>query len=398
MQLNKEIDLQPLHNSRYAKMGKKSIRGLFMTKTLKFKASPPPSEFFDEVKRKVSLYFKTRRLSAKSDRLSQRKSMLIIFSFLSAYLLLILKCTHFGEVILIYSLLGFMLALGGFNIAHDAAHNAYSSNSSTNYLLSHIFDVGGFSSDIWKITHNQLHHIFTNIDGFDLDITNSPVFRYFPNQKHHPIHRFQHIYAPLIYCLPGLGRLFFFDYRSFHTHRDLIKNKPLLLGKIISCKIAHISLFIVIPILTIPLSFGKILIAYLLCNFIGSIMLAVVVSLAHVNDVVKLEHLEEGATSLNKHWAIHELETTANFGMSNRLLTTLVGGLNFQIEHHLFPHIAHVHYPHIAPIVKQTAEEFGIPYYAIPTFSEALRSHFRLLKKGGEKLKKIPEQAASSAG
>jgi linoleoyl-CoA desaturase len=83
-------------------------------------------------------------------------------------------------------------------------------------------------------------------------------------------------------------------------------------------------------------------------------------------------------------WLVHEVKTTANFARSNPVLCWYVGGLNFQIEHHLFPRICSIHYPAISPIVEEVAKKYDIPYHHHPTLGQAVRSHLRMLKQLGQ--------------
>ena len=73
------------------------------------------------------------------------------------------------------------------------------------------------------------------------------------------------------------------------------------------------------------------------------------------------------------------METTVDFAPRSRLLAWYLGGLNFQVEHHLFSRVCHIHYPALAPIVKQTAREHGLPYHHNGTFLQAVGSHARTL-------------------
>jgi linoleoyl-CoA desaturase len=82
---------------------------------------------------------------------------------------------------------------------------------------------------------------------------------------------------------------------------------------------------------------------------------------------------------------IHQIQTTANFATRSRLVTWFCGGLNFQIEHHLFPKMSHIHYPEVSKIVKATCQEYGIKYIEFPRVTAAMRSHWKLLYDLGRK-------------
>jgi len=130
-------------------------------------------------------------------------------------------------------------------------------------------------------------------------------------------------------------------------------------------------------------------------HFIQGITLAVVFQLAHVVEGATFPAPDEKGDIMN-NWTIHQLNTTANFAMKSPLAFWFFGGLNFQVEHHLFPHICHIHYPQLAPIVKQTANEFGISYHENTTMWDAIKSHTRMLKLLG-RFDVLPSATATAA-
>ena len=111
-------------------------------------------------------------------------------------------------------------------------------------------------------------------------------------------------------------------------------------------------------------------------------ILAVIFQPAHVMEDTEFPVSEDGKT-VQENWTIHQLKTTCNLASKSRFFSWFVGGLNYQIEHHLFPNICHVHYRKLSPIVMETAKEFEIPYHTMTTFSEALVRHGRMLYKLG---------------
>ena len=153
----------------------------------------------------------------------------------------------------------------------------------------------------------------------------------------------------------------------------------MVLTKMILVKSFYISAFVILPIFVLQLSAGPYIMGFLLMHFIAGIILTVIFQLAHT--VENTAHpLPDQSGTIENSWAIHQLNTTINFSRKSKIISWYVGGLNFQVEHHLFPDICHVHYPAIAPIVKQTAQEFGIPYLENKTFMQAVGSHINLLK------------------
>jgi linoleoyl-CoA desaturase len=147
--------------------------------------------------------------------------------------------------------------------------------------------------------------------------------------------------------------------------------------------VLYILFYIVIPVMM--LGWGPFLIGYFLMNAAMGLTLSFVFQLAHVvenTEFTDASHLN-GKLTMKDAWAVHQVRTTSNFATDNKVLSWFVGGLNFQIEHHLFPKISHVHYPAISKIVEKRCAEFGIPYNNIPSFTDAVMSHVNTMKKFG---------------
>lgn len=304
-----------------------------------------------------------------------------------AYALLLSSATSIPGLYLLYVVLGFFLAIGTMNIAHDALHGAYVARPALNRLLGLFMDLCGASSFYWKKEHTVDHHTYTNIAEHDADLDVPFVLRLCPQAPLRSFHRFQNWYAPLLYSLNLIHWYFLSDpkrmYRVIKSRNTALpRPSKMEIAYFFFFKLVHITLFIVIPSLVLPFSAWQIMVAYLCMLSTMGITLTIIFQLAHiVENVAFPEPNQEG--KIEKSFLEHQLETTSNFGMNSKLVTFLFGGLNFQIEHHLFPHICHIHLPKIAPIVQATAKEFGIPYYENSSFFAALRSHFRTLKKMG---------------
>ena len=162
------------------------------------------------------------------------------------------------------------------------------------------------------------------------------------------------------------------------------KENTIAMIRIVILKVVYFTIMIGMPVFILGTSdLVTVLCGFLLMHFIAGVVLTVIFQLAHT--VEGTSHpLPNAEGNIENEWAIHQLNTTVNFSRSNKWLSWYVGGLNFQVEHHLFPRVCHVHYPAIAPIVKQTAEEFGVPYLENPTFGSALRSHLNTLRRFGK--------------
>jgi len=274
---------------------------------------------------------------------------------------------------------------------HDANHGAFSSNPKINTFLGYSLNLLGGAVSNWKWQHNNLHHTFTNIAHYDDDIADKPGLRLSPHTTVKAPHRSQWFHAIFIYSIVTLYWATAKDFMQFVRYRRIgvNKNSPaqnrVLLAQIIGVKILYFSIFLALPILA-GLPVLQVVGGFLLMHFICGIILTVIFQLAHtVEETTFPQPSAHGV--IENEWAIHQMNTTVNFSRKNRILSWYVGGLNFQVEHHLFPKICHVHYPRIASIVERTASEFNVPYLEHKTFGHALRSHFATLRRFG----RLPE-------
>ena len=343
------------------------------------------SDFSEALKQRVENYFAKQNLSKKCNRLMVLKSGCYLLGFVSTYLLLIFG--GFSEIgmLALAILLGFFISGIGFNIGHDAVHGAYSQSPRVNKIMSYSFDLIGASSYTWKVRHNFLHHINTNIVGSDGDLESIPLLRFCLKPGRKFIHSFQHLYAPFLYGFVTLVWVLKKDYvhileerREQHSRR-----KPPVSAYIalIFFKFLHYLLFIGIPFLVLGLALWKVMFGFLIMHFIAGFTLASIFQLAHVVEGPAFVYPTDSNTIVDS-WAAHQLKSTANFE-PRPLITWICGGLNYQIEHHLFPNICHIHYPALSPIVEKTAKEFNLPYYVHGTFFKAFHSHLRTLKYFG---------------
>lgn len=269
----------------------------------------------------------------------------------------------------------------GFCVMHDASHGCYCTNKSLEKFVLFIGgDVMGLSTFVWDIKHVQVHHTYTNIEGHDDDIAQGSILRMNTQQPKRPWHKYQYIYAPILYMLLSVSWIIKDFVRIFKTKMVMHKKinmepkevRVFLLGKSLC-----ILLFLIIP-LFVSHTWQHALVGFFMMHFVVGLTLSLVFQGAHV-----VEETEFPEPPTMEEWMIHQLITTADFAPDNKPLSWFVGGLNYQIEHHLFPNISHIHYPHIAPLVKDVSEQFGINYVVLPSFGSMLRSHFRLLKKVG---------------
>ena len=349
-----------------------------------FKATQA-QEFHSVIKQRVQQYFETKNISVHANAAMITKTVLIMFFFLACYGLVVSNLLNIWALLGVAGLIGVATALIGFNITHDAIHGSYSSNRHVNRVLGSIFNVIGANDYVWKISHNIMHHTYTNIPDHDEDINQPAVLRLNPKQKKLWVHRFQHIYLPALYALTSLSWVVLKDFRKFFAEKiGKMKNdhptKEYV--RLFVFKSIYYAAFIAIPIIFTDLLWWQVLIGFVFMHAVQGILIAFVFQLAHIVEGPEFpEPDDEG--QIENSWAVHQLYTTADFARNSWMATYFLGGLNFQIEHHLFPKICHIHYKHLAPIVEQTAQEFNLPYYNSGSVFGALRSHFATAKRMG---------------
>jgi linoleoyl-CoA desaturase len=345
------------------------------------------ADFATTLKERVSLYFKNHGLSVKANWSMIGKSIFYLSTIALLYGLLLSNIGGLGAVFGIYLLIGFLNSIGTMNISHDALHGAYFSKSWGNRALGFIMDIAGASSFYWKKEHTIDHHTFTNIAEHDADLDVPFVLRLCPQAKRRWFHRFQQFYAPILYCLNFIHWVYVSDIKRivniFKNWRSPPGNPSKSeIALLLTFKVVHIMLFLVLPILCLPFAWWQIGLAYLSFLAIGGLTMTTIFQLAHiVENVAFPSPSNEG--KIETGFIEHQFATTSNFATKSKLVRFLFGGLNFQVEHHIFPNICHAHLPKIASIVKDTANEFGIAYNENPSLFAALRSHFRTLKKFG---------------
>ncbi len=357
--------------------------------------------FVRDVKREVADYFASRGLSTKATPGMVVKTVLLVAVTFGSYAALLVLDPPFWGALALMVLTGLGFAGIGFAVTHDALHGAYSDRPLVNAAIGRLFDLLGANGYMWKITHNVIHHTYTNIDGVDEDLTVSPLLRLSPGTPHRWIHRFQHVYAFLAYGLATIFWVFVKDFKYFFQH-DLgpyrgRKHPTAEWVNLFVTKALYYGWSIVLPLVVLSLPWWQFAIAYLVMHLVAGAVLGVVFQLAHV--VEGTEYPEpDHAGRMEHQWLLHEMETTSNFARGNAPLTWYVGGLNYQVEHHLFPKICSVHYPAISPIVERVARRHGVPYHEQPTLAAAVRSHYRRLKALGRPERETLEiQAAQPA-
>lgn len=346
-------------------------------------------EFYKVLRKRVNQYFKEKNVSrfANTNMVLKTLFMLTLYTVPFIFSLLILENT--ALIVLMWIIMGFGMAGIGLSIMHDANHGAYSKKEFINKSLGKLLVVVGGSDVNWRVQHNVLHHTYTNIAGMDEDIDSGILLRFSPNQKLLKGHRFQHIYAWFLYGLMTLMWTTTKDFKQFRRYKKngLIKTQGVPEKKVfttlIFSKIIYLGAMLVLPIIFSSMAWWGTVLCFLLMHFIAGLVLACIFQPAHVVPTSSFP-LPDESGHVDSDWAVNQLVNTANFAPKAKIFSWYVGGLNYQVEHHLFPNICHIHYSKIAPIVKQTAEEFKLPYHSYKTFASALGGHARMLYNLGK--------------
>lgn len=352
----------------------------------KISFAPMQGAFSQVLKERVQQYFAEKGISMRGGLHMAIKSGFYLSLAVMTYVLIISGILSVWGLLLAAMLMGFLVACIGFNVGHDAIHGAMSHRKWVNTLMGLTFEIFGASVYLWRMYHNVIHHTYTNIPGADRDIDGRPLLKLAPTQPTHKVHRFQYIYAFAVYTLTSLNWVLRKDYqRMFMKHNGVYTTKmpsvPLI-ASMFMFKLVHFTLFLILPIIVLPVPFWMVIIGFLVMHMTTGITLALVFQMAHVVEGMEFPEPHEDGM-LENEFFVHQLKTTANFSRKSKIATWICGGLNLQVEHHLFPHICHTHYPAISDIVKRTAQEFGIPYHENTSFWSALASHVRHLRKVG---------------
>jgi linoleoyl-CoA desaturase len=356
-------------------------------KVVKFNTTEQP-EFFSVLRKRVNQHFEDNGISKMANTEMVLKTIfMILLYFVPMALMFTQTVSGLWPIMGLWAIMGLGMAGIGLSIMHDANHGAYSKNKSVNTVLGFLINFLGAYHANWIIQHNVLHHSFTNIDQFDEDIGN-PVMRFTPDQEWKPVFRFQAFYAPFMYSIMTLYWFLSKDFeRIFRYHKaDLLRTQGLTLRSALLTagfhKLWYVSLTLILPIIVVELPWWQTILGFLLMHAITGLSLALIFQPAHVVEGTEFFEVSETGTVEN-NWAIHQLKTTSNFAHDAKIFSWFVGGLNHQVEHHLFPKICHVHYKDIAKIVEKTALEYNVPYHNHKTFFGAVKSHFTLLNQLG---------------
>ena len=341
--------------------------------------------FLAELRRRVDDYFHSSGRRRRDCPAMYLKTAIILAVFGGFYLLLVFMAGAWWQALPLAAGLGLSIAAIGFNIEHDGSHHSYSNHAWINRLAAMTMDLIGASSYVWHWKHVVIHHTYVNITCHDADIDIAVFGRLTPHQKRFRFHRWQHFYLWPLYGLNVIKWHLYDDFRDVILGRIALTRMPRpkrweLLG-FVGGKALFLTLAFGLPLLVHPL--WMVLLFYALTVGLAGVVVSVVFQLAHCVEEAEFPLPQKNAGSMENAWAVHQVETTVDFARRSRVESWLLGGLNFQIEHHLFPRVCHVNYPAISSLVEQTCRDFGVSYGEHTSFRAGLSSHFRWLRRMG---------------
>lgn len=348
------------------------------------------TRFFRTLNKRVNTYFKENNIKRTGNWKLYIKAIIMFALFIAPFVVILTVDMPNWLRLILTVVIGIGMAGVGMNVMHDANHESFSTKKWVNTLMgSSIYILAGNVYN-WKVQHNVLHHTYTNIEGHDEDMDAGRIIRFSKHSDWMPIHKYQKYYAPILYGLLTINWAITTDFKqmSGYLKRKLsygeFPNPRVEWTKLIISKIVYYSTWIVLPIMVLNIVWWKVLIGFFVMHYTAGIILSVVFQLAHIVPSTEVPLPDEKGNMKNT-WAIHQLFTTANFAPKNWFVDFYTGGLNHQVEHHIFPNISHIHYSKIAKIVKETALEFNLPYNEYKTMRKAIIEHFKHIAELGKK-------------
>lgn len=345
----------------------------------------PGRAFLTTLKTRVEAHFNATGQAQTGNFYLYAKAAFSLSLYLGGYITLLTGPHPLWMVIIAAFITVQGAVLLAFNVMHDGAHGSFSRSRHLNWIMGAAMDLLGSSNMLWRQKHNMLHHTYTNISGKDDDIDIGALMRFAPSQTWKPWHRLQHWYAPILYSLLTMYLMVYSDFQRIFSGKigttPMQKLAPWELFYFYVTRVAYVILTLVVPLFFFPA--WQVFSVFVGCQLLFGLTISLIFQLAHTVEGTAFPVPQHG--HLEDEWAVHQVRTTANFAPNNLFITFYAGGLNFQIEHHLFHKISHVHYPAISHIVRETCAEFNVPYLSFPSVGAAISAHFRFLKRMGIK-------------
>jgi linoleoyl-CoA desaturase len=341
--------------------------------------------FYTEVKQRAEAYFEKAGRPRRDLLRMYLKTAVILTWFVGSWVVLVFFATAVWQGVLAAMSLGLSIAGIGMSVQHDANHSGYSGRPWVNRALGFTLDVMGVCSYMWRQKHNVIHHTFTNVEGIDFDLDFGNIARLSPEQPRKPWHRYQQYYLWFLYGFLLPKWVFFDDFVILLTKRTGPHKLPRMnrteLALFWAWKAFFVAWSLVIPAFYHPI--WQVLVFHLIAVFTLGVTLSSVFQLAHCVQQAEFPMPPPEGQTLSDDWAAHQVDTTVDFAQDSAILTWFLGGLNFQVEHHLFPKVCHLHYPALSKIVAELAVKHGVHYRNNVTLRDALASHFHHLEKLG---------------
>ncbi|AFD07070.1 fatty acid desaturase family protein [Solitalea canadensis] len=352
------------------------------TQSVKFKKEGN-EDFYPTVKKRVNQYFEDNKLSRHAQGSYFVKIILLVVLYFGLYFNLLVNVKSTWAIYLSYGVIGVLVVLIFLNVVHDAAHEAIFKNKKANRVLVHFLELFGTNNYIWRMRHLESHHIYPNMFGYDVDIKQSPIVRIADNSPYLKYHKFQHFYMPLLYFSYTLNWTLVRDFKDIFDNemgpKKGVKHPVFQVIILIGAKLFYFFYMLVLPAMILPVGFWTIFGAFIVMHLISSLVALLALISSHVGEnAVFPQPDDEG--KLSHTWAEHQLIVTSDFAPNSKIVTSLMGGFNLHVVHHLFPTVSHSHYPTLTKIVRQTAADFGITYQSM-SLGEAMISHWKLLRK-----------------
>jgi len=350
--------------------------------------------FFKTLNKRVNSYFKNNNITKSGNWKIWIKTIIMFSLLITPYVLISIFSIPTWLQILFSVVMGIGLAGVGMNVMHDGNHGSFSNKKWINRIMGGSIYLLAGNRYNWQVQHNVLHHTYTNIHGHDEDLEAGRIIRFSKHSEWKWFHKFQHYYSVLLYGLLTLNWSITTDFLQMkrYMRRKLSHGKfpnPFVnWSKLVISKILYFMFWLIVPILIFNIVWWKVLISFIIMHYTAGLILSLVFQLAHIMNEAEMP-TPDSLGNIKNSWAIHQLKTTVNFASNNRFVSWFTGGLNHQVEHHIFPNISHIHYDKIADIVKKTAKEFNLPYNEFKTTKDAVLAHFQYLKLMGIRPKTI---------
>lgn len=352
---------------------------------IRFKSTPSKDEFLKTLTQRVNAYFSDRGISRHANAEMIWKTIIILASWAGTYALIMSDILSDSPwlLMLTFLFLGFVNISIAFNIVHDACHGAYSSNPKVNKVLGYSMNFIGGNAYLFTMMHNA-HHAFVNIRGIDVTLETHGLFRFTPAEPYKKVHRWQHIYTPILYSLAMLQWTVMKDFKWMFAETNIGNNKGIKHPKseiwiLLVSKAFYFGVTLALPMIFLSAPWWVVLLCWINMHILPGATFAFIFQVTHVFDGTCYPVPDKDG-SIENNYAIHVLETTADFSRKKPIANWWMGCINIHVIHHVLPKVCHVHYPALTQILKDTADEYGVRYQENKNFWIALKKHMAMLK------------------